>query len=354
MNSYELSRHVEIINQAGIEYLIFTMTATGLAKLACPMRFSQDPKKGVQRDIDTRQVKAFMDSMRSGRPIPSNLVVNLTGEWLLSGSELYGVEGCSTIEALDGQHRGEAARLLVQAGEEHITEGYTFVVMAVRNATDELRRNLFLAQISALRISSEHAASIRHQAGRFDSIVQDEAYALAIALNEREDSPLRGRVHMGDKLRGPRGKKVLAGGTWITLASLVMSMKMVTSNGSVVRDLKVADKIQFVVDLFSAAGEVYRTQYDEGGTLRTPFGITTLIQLSARKDGTFRAQLCDKGCSKAEMLRLFRLVLRFQWTVREGRNNRHATPAMVAARFNERLALALGVNKVSVTSCGED
>lgn len=341
-DSFELSTNVILVQQGDTEFLAFTMTATALALLAHPIRFSEDPIRGVQRDLDERQVIAFMEAMEAGQPIPANLTLNLSGEWVLDGTELFGEQRSSTVEALDGQHRGEASRRLVAAGKTHVTDRYTFVVMAVHDASDELRRRLFMAQVHALKISSEHAAIMRANASDFRTKGEEEAYVIAQALMTREDSILKDRVHVGDMLRGPRGRRDMKEGCWLTLVSLVTALRTMTSSSSLIVQMPTDKKVQFVVDLLSAADEAYPSQFQAGGTLRTPFGIATLCLLAVRKDGSFRAMLQQRGYSKAELLRLFRMVPRFQWTIREGRQNRHSTPAMSVARFNSRLAKAVG------------
>ena len=338
-NKIELSTRATELRQGNVLFLSFHMTATTLAELAHPNRFSLDHDRGVQRDLDEAQVQDFMDAMEAGQPIPANLTLNLTGEWVRSGEDLYGEKGQSTIEALDGQHRGEAARRWVEAGRSDITDRYTFVVMATENALDDLRRELFLAQVKALRVSREHESAVRRRAGKFNTKGEEEASVIAAALNERLDSPFSGRIHEGDVHRvGRNRKRVLPADAWATFAGVSRALvESVTGRSSIVAHLDTTGKTQFAIDLLSAAKESFRTQFEEGGTLRTAFGIKALFLLAARKQGTFRALLQANGASKAEMMRLFALVPRFQWAPRAGVNC-----GAVVGRFNDRLSEAIG------------
>lgn len=334
----ELSANVSPVQQGDTEFLTFTMTATALARLAHPLRFSEDPTRGVQRDLDEKQILAFMGAMEAGRPVPTNFTLNLTGDWVHVDGELYGMEGFSTIEALDGQHRGEAARRLVAAGKTHITDRYSFVVMAVHNAPDALRRQLFLAQVGAKAVSREHEMAVRRRADFFDNDGQRVASAIVTALNERQDSPLFGHVHEGDVLRGPRRRRELPGERWVTFSSLQRAVvESLTGKTSIVSGLDTEGKIDFAVALVSAAKECYPTQFQPSGTLRTAFGLKALFLLAARKQGTFRTLLKEGGLTRAKMMELFSKVPRFQWTSRTGAN-----AAGVVERFNERLDAAVG------------
>jgi hypothetical protein len=131
----------------------------------------------------------------------------------------------------------------------------------------------------------------------------------------REDCLLKGRVHVGEKVRGAHGRREIGENCWITQTSLVSTLRVMTSPASVIAPMPVEQKIQFVVDLLSA-----------------------LCHLATRKDGTFRTRLQQAGFTKSAMLELFRRVRRYQWYIREGRENRHYTPAMSVERFNTRLA----------------
>lgn len=335
------------VRQAGHEFLSFAMTATEIARLGCPIRFTADPVHGIQRDLDPRQVKGFVDSMKRGRPIPSTVVLNLTGSWIIEGGMIYGIEGSSTIEVLDGQHRGQAAKDLIAQGDRAIADGYEFTVLAVVNATDATRSQLFASQIYALRMSSGHAAAVRAKSGDFGGKGEEEAFQIADVLNTREDSILKGRVHIGDLMRvGPRGRRVIREGTWIALPSLVTALRTITGEGSIIHDRPLEEKLRFTLDLLDAADTAYPTQFSsKDGTLRTAFGLTALCLLSARKDGNFRTMLLERGATKAEMLRLFGMVPRFQWNEQSTEYKRHRTPALVVARFNERLAKAIAESR---------
>lgn len=334
----ELSTHATTLQQGDTTFLTFVMTATDLARLAHPQRFSQDPVRGVQRDLDLNQVFAFMASMEAGDPIPTNFTINLTGAWVHDGGQLYGEEGHSFIEALDGQHRGEAARRLVADGKGHVTDQYSFVVMAVTDASDDLRRKLFLAQVEALKVSREHEAAIRRRAGIFDSTGQEVASAIAAALNDRPDSPLHRHVHEGDYIRGPRRRRMLPEDCWVTFSSLQRAIvESLSGRSSIVSGLDTQGKIDFAINLVAAAKESYPTQFQEGGTLRTAFGLKSLLLLAARKQGTFRTLLHSGGLTKATMMELFGKVDRFHWASRSGTN-----AAAVVERFNQRLDAAVG------------
>lgn len=334
----EITTPCSTLVQGNVTFLLFGMSALAFATMASPKRFSEDPENGVQRDLIESQVNGFMATMRAGDPIPSAVVVNLTG-WIVESGQVVGIEGDSFVECLDGQQRGEAVNRLIAAGEEHVAARYSVPVMAVMDASDDLRRALFMSQVKARHISREHAATMRYKSGDYPSVYNEESGRVAGLLDSRDDSPLMGRVHFGDLLRGPRNSAVLPEGKWVTFASLERTvLEAVVGRRAVGASLSSEGRVQFAIDLLSAAKECYPTQFEPGGALRTAFGIRALFLLAARKESGFRTRLQDAGCAKAEMLRLMRMVPRFHWAAREGSMR---TPASVVARFNERLNIAL-------------
>lgn len=350
--NFELTASYATIENGQTPFMVFVMSAEALARLACPRRYLEDPVSGVQRELDRGHVSDIVRAMVAGEPIPGEFVLNLTGEWVSLGGQLLGVEGESSVEVLDGQHRAAACRDLLQAGRVDILTRYSFSVRALKRASDEMRRQLFLAQAAAKPISGHHQTAIALAANRFNNDRRALAARMAAELNLV--GPYKGRLHFGEPLRGPRNRPTLPEGKVMTVHSAASALWVLVGKSALLGGFAPEQQVQFVVDLMSAVHEVYPLQFEDGRFLATTFGFGVVCLLPAVAEGTFREELkpiVRSGAvpSKEEMKRLFLLLPRFQWKPREisvvkGTRATSNTNEVVR-RFNRQLAEAIGRSK---------
>ena len=350
--NFELTASYATIQNGETEFMVFVMSAEALARLACPRRYLEDPVAGVQRELDRGHVHDIMRAMVAGGPIPGEFVLNLTGEWAPLGGQLLGVEGESTVEVLDGQHRAAACRELLQAGRVDVLGRYSFSVRAIMCASDEMRRRLFLAQAEAKPISGHHQTAIALAANKFNNERRALAARMAAELNLA--GPYMGRLHFGEPLRGPRNRPTIPEGKVMTVHSAASALRVLVGKGALLGGFTADQQVQFVVDLVSAMHEVYPLQFEDGRFLATTFGFNVVCLLPAVAEGAFREELkpiVRSGAvpSKEEIRRLFLLLPRFQWKPREVgvvRGTRSTSnPSEVVRRFNRQLAEALERSK---------
>ncbi len=337
----------------GVTFYDFHLDAEKLAELGQVIRYEDDTESGIQRGRKDRHVEAIAKAIREGVPFSDSITVNLTGKWIYDEDlgELLGEVGrngdvAAYIELIDGQHRMLACKLLMESGDKDdlkAVRGVVFTVMAVRNADDKLRRQLFRQQDLRMGIDSALALVIRAKDGEFRNDTERNAWNMAIRINEA-DGPMKGRI-MFEESRDSKGHKTEKPGHF-NIRSLMSALKSATSNSksSILAQYSLEEREQVVINAFSAMNHCFSRFLNPKHFLGETIGICTIIVLMS-KDGEIHnrvARLSDRDSTVLEMYsvenlqKVFHVAAqkKFRWKPRSDKGRYQINPYDIAERLN--------------------
>lgn len=319
---------------------LFKVSAKELAQRGLIPRLADDKVHGVQRQQRDVQIKGIVEAMRKGVPFPEGLILNLMGEqWLPMGNQLVG-DDQERFHVLDGGHRQIACKQLFDAGEYDVLERYEFPATAVLRASVEVCRMLFRLQDERLHIDSGHMLALRAADGAYHNDNEKAAYALAHALNTRDDSPLKGRIRFGD--RGVEG----TGTELVHIGSILVMLKTIVGKKSPFAAMDPAVREQIVVDYFRAFGAVYMNFLNPEHILGQPLGLCALLIVLGNRDHRFHGEVRERrpeGATVAYTVGTMESVFKiggryFHWSPRKDGPAKQRNPSSLATRFHEFLA----------------
>ena len=341
---------VQEIVSGNLNLLMFRIAGSDLVIQGIPCRLAEDPETGVQRQIMEKHVVKIVDAMRAGTPFPESVALNLVGDWVQEGDTLLadqkiGEDGkpVAWIEILDGQHRMEALKRLQVAGEKDVVEKYSFSAVAVVNGSADVRREVFLSQTRRRALDATHVANLSAKHGQFKQTLAADAYALAEALNMRDDSPLKGKIDFSEQV-GRRSSYVGRYGIFHYSAMRTFMVMIVgrTVSDNTLYGVDQADRINIAIDFLRAIESSFPNFLQKKHYLSTETGINTLLCI-LRNPGHFHMELAklSKPDQKQveyytydNFLEVLTRGTKFVWYRSGSKIHASKTPAHTAERFN--------------------
>lgn len=245
---------------------------------------------GVQRKELKTQAMHILKAMERGDIFAQQLMLVIQGECVYNESthELIldvstDQNGVSRTVCLldDGQQRRLALSMLLDKGRGDIVDRYTFTVSAMINPTRVEQVGVFTSQTRNARLDSSHVYSLESESDTFENDLLRRMHQLYVALNERDESPLKGRIVLSQRpLRA--GMAVLHGEGKIHFSEIRTALKSIMaadsrSTTSGLRGLKYDDRIEIVVDFLRAFAEVFPAFHKPSVYLGTYEGILTAL-----------------------------------------------------------------------------
>jgi len=308
--------------QNGVHIFTFVIEAEALLQMGVLLRFGEHPE-GVNRKLTVGHAKSIAKSLKDD---PGTLMMDPIRGDLRSGGDawvydprratLTGVvesdeenrmESCYFIID-DGQHRFTALELL--DGENR--KKWKFLVTATMGLPKPRRLDIFQLHELEKKIDKTLTIRQRGELGVFRSRGEEVAFLGALAINERQNSPLRARVWMeeGRISRADRERGV------VPLKTMLMFLKPVGGRSSNLHGREVAEQTRIIVDWFRASAAVWPYFGDPGRVLGSPLAYGTVLRLLSHSRHV--NSLLARDYSYDNIVRVLMYGKGFKWEARDG------------------------------------
>lgn len=278
-------QNVNVIEQKGHKIYFFALAALELLTLGRVEHYGQD-EHGVNRALNQQHALEIAEAMVNPALLwLEPFLGDMRGSWVYDPErhELHiGDDAFFSID--DGQHRFHAVGLLNAAEQSRLT----FTVTGTIGLSRSERLQLFRMQAQRRAIDARLDLAQRHELGEWERPLHAEAYRIVLALQNDDDSPIKGQIILSEQSRmAYKGRNRPVG---INGKGLFNSVVQMINSRSPLHGLSPEKRLEVIKNMLRAAAEVWAKPWEsETHMLKTARGVNSVLLLLVQSPSFGRA-----------------------------------------------------------------